>query len=187
MLTLLYSTATRISEILSLKISDIFLGEPTPYINVLGKGNRFRRLTLIKPVRKHLKSYIQKIHGENPNPNNYLFFSRCKGKNKKCSTRSVNKQINVYLSIARKKYPELPEHIHTHQFRHSMATHLIDDGVNVFSVSKFLGHKSVSTTMKYIGITPKMTEKAMTQIESTSSLQMPQKWKKPATLADLIK
>jgi hypothetical protein len=48
-------------------------------------------------------------------------------------------------------------------------------------------HKSVSTTMKYIGITPKMTEKAMTQIESTSSLQMPQKWKKPATLADLIK
>ena len=63
----------------------------------------------------------------------------------------------------------------------------IDDGVNVFSVSKFLGHKSVSTTMKYIGITPKMTEKAMTQIESTSSLQMPQKWKKPATLADLIK
>lgn len=41
--------------------------------------------------------------------------------------------------------------------------------------------------MKYIGITPKMTEKAMTQIESTSSLQMPQKWKKPATLADLIK
>lgn len=187
MLTLLYSTATRISEILSMKISDIFLGEPTPYINVLGKGNRFRRLTLIKPVRKHLKSYIQKIHGENPDPNNYLFFSRCKGKNKKSSTRSVNKQINVYLSIARKKYPELPEHIHTHQFRHSMATHLIDDGVNVFSVSKFLGHKSVSTTMKYIGITPKMTEKAMTQIESTSSLQMPQKWKKPATLADLIK
>ena len=35
---------------------------------------------------------------------------------------------------------------------------IIDDGVNVFSVSKFLGRKSVSTTMKYIGITPKMTE-----------------------------
>ena len=68
-----------------------------------------------------------------------------------------------------------------------MATHLIDDGVNVFSVSKFLGHKSVSTTMKYIGITPKMTEKAMTQIESTSTLETQQKWKKSAKLVDLIK
>ena len=187
MLTLLYSTATRISEILSLKISDIFLGEPRPYINVLGKGNRFRRLTLVKTLKKHLKSYIQRIHGEKPNPNDYLFFSRCKGKNEKCSTRSVNKQINVYLSIARKKYPELPVHIHTHQFRHSMATHLIDDGVNVFCVSKFLGHKSVSTTMKYIGITPKMTEKAIAQIESTSLNPISPKWKTTTSLADLIK
>jgi site-specific recombinase XerD len=187
MLTLLYSTATRISEILSLKISDIFLGEPRPYINVLGKGNRFRRLTLVKTLKKHLKSYIQRIHGDKPNPNDYLFFSRCKGKNEKCSTRSVNKQINVYLSIARKKYPELPVHIHTHQFRHSMATHLIDDGVNVFCVSKFLGHKSVSTTMKYIGITPKMTEKAIAQIESTSLNPISPKWKTTTSLADLIK
>lgn len=187
MLTLLYSTATRISEILSLKISDVFLGEPTPHIMVLGKGNRFRKITLVKSLREHVKSYIQKLHGEKSDPNDYLFFSRCKGKTEKCTTRSVNKQINVYLSIARKKYPELPEHIHTHQFRHSMATHMIDDGVNVFSVSKFLGHKSVSTTMKYIGITPKMTEKAISQIESTSSLTITPKWKKQAKLSDLIK
>ena len=64
------------------------------------------------------------------------------------------------------------------QFRHSMATHLIDDGVNVFRVSKFLGHKSVSTTMKYIGITPKMTEKAIAQIESSSLHHISAKWKK---------
>ena len=38
--------------------------------------------------------------------------------------------------------------VHSHQFRHSMATHLIDDGVNVFNVSKILGHQSVATTMK---------------------------------------
>ena len=38
--------------------------------------------------------------------------------------------------------------VHSHQFRHSMATHLIDDGVNVFNVSNILGHQSVATTMK---------------------------------------
>ena len=119
--------------------------------------------------------------------NHSSFISKCKGKNEKCSTRSVNKQINVYLAIARKKYPELPEHIHSHQFRHSMATHMIDDGINVFNVSKFLGHKSVSTTMKYIGITPKMTEKAIAQIESSSLHHISAKWKKTASLVDLIK
>ena len=187
MLTLLYQTATRISEILSLKISDLFLNEPIPSINVLGKGNKFRKLSLLKPLNKQLKYYIRKFHGEKPNPNDYLFFSKCKGKNEKCSTRSVKKQINVYLAIARKKYPELPEHIHSHQFRHSMATHMIDDGINVFNVSKFLGHKSVSTTMKYIGITPKMTEKAIAQIESSSLHHISAKWKKTPSLVDLIK
>ena len=102
-----------------------------------------------------------------------------------CTNLVLYLKNDIFAKLNRMKM--VVAHIHTHQFRHSMATHLIDDGVNVFSVSKFLGHKSVSTTMKYIGITPKMTEKAMTQIESTSSLQMPQKWKKPATLADLIK
>lgn len=68
-----------------------------------------------------------------------------------------------------------------------MATHMIDDGINVFNVSKFLGHKSVSTTMKYIGITPKMTEKAIAQIESSSLHHISAKWKKTASLVDLIK
>ena len=187
MLTLLYSTATRISEILSLKISDIYLDDSISYINVLGKGKRYRKPPILKPVKKLLKVYIQNLHGANPDQDAFLFFSRCKGKNEKCTTRGVNKQINVYLSIARKKYPELPEHIHTHQFRHSMATHMIDDGINIFNVSKFLGHKSVATTMKYIGITPKMTEKSIAQIESGSLNKISPKWKKVAKLTDLIK
>ena len=58
---------------------------------------------------------------------------------------------------------------------------------NVFNVSKFLGHKSVSTTMKYIGITPKMTEKAIAQIESSSLHHISAKWKRTASLVDLIK
>ena len=61
---------------------------------------------------------------------------------------------------------------------------LIDDGVNV---SKILGHQSVATTMKYIGITPKMTEKAISQIESTSLRGTSAKWKGNAKLEDLIK
>ena len=68
-----------------------------------------------------------------------------------------------------------------------MAIHMIDDGINVFNVSKFHGHKCISTTMKYIGVTPKMTEKAIAQIESSSLHHISAKWKITASLVDLVK
>ena len=137
-------------------------------ILVLGKGKRYRRSPLYQQDVKMLRKYILRFHGTNPDPNAYLFYSKCKGKYEKCTTRSVNKQLDIYVARVRQEHNDFPEHVHSHQFRHSMATHLIDDGVNVFNVSKILGHQSVATTMKYIGITPKMTEKAISQIESTS-------------------
>ena len=72
-------------------------------------------------------------------------------------------------------------------FRPDFLSILIDDGVNVFNVSKILGHQSVATTMKYIGITPKMTEKAISQIESTLLRGTSAKWEGNAKLEDLIK
>ena len=96
-------------------------------------------------------------------------------------------KLDIYVARVRQEHNDFPEHVHSHQFRHSMATHLIDDGVNVFNVSKILGHQSVATTMKYIGITPKMTEKAISQIESTSLRGISAKWKGNAKLEDLIK
>ena len=187
MLSLLYSTATRISEVLSLKISDVHINEHKPYILVLGKGKRYRRSPLYQQDVKMLRKYILRFHGTNPDPNAYLFYSKCKGKYEKCTTRSVNKQLDIYVARVRQEHNDFPEHVHSHQFRHSMATHLIDDGVNVFNVSKILGHQSVATTMKYIGITPKMTEKAISQIESTSLRGISAKWKGNAKLEDLIK
>lgn len=187
MLSLLYSTATRISEVLSLKISDVHIHEHMPHILVLGKGKRYRRSPLYKHDVKMLRKYILRFHGTNPDPNAYLFYSKCKGKYEKCTTRSVNKQLDVYVTQVRQEQNDFPEHVHSHQFRHSMATHLIDDGVNVFNVSKILGHQSVATTMKYIGITPKMTEKAISQIESTSIRAISAKWKENSKLEDLIK
>lgn len=187
LLSLLYSTATRISEVLSLKLSDVHLQEHKPYIHVIGKGKRHRKPMLYKHEIKMLREYIYRFHGTNPDQNAYLFYSKCKGKYEKCSTRSVNKQLDIYVAQLKQKHSDFPSHVHSHQFRHSMATHLIDDGINVFNVSKILGHKSVATTMKYIGITPKMTEKAISQIESTSLSNVSAKWKDKTKLEYLIK
>ena len=162
-------------------------GEVRVNRHVIGKGKRHRKPMLYKHEIKMLREYIYRFHGTNPDQNAYLFYSKCKGKYEKCSTRSVNKQLDIYVAQLKQKHSDFPSHVHSHQFRHSMATHLIDDGINVFNVSKILGHKSVETTMKYIGITPKMTEKAIAQIESSSLHHISAKWKKTPSLVDLIK
>ena len=59
-----------------------------------------------------------------------------------------------------------------------MATHLLEDGVNVFQISKMLGHESVETTMTYLGVTVSMTDSAIQKIESTAAQSVKPVWKK---------
>lgn len=59
----------------------------------------------------------------------FSIFLRAKGLYEKSSARGINKQLHVYASKAHEKVPEVPEQIHSHQFRHLMATHLLEDGL----------------------------------------------------------
>lgn len=79
--------------------------------------------------------------------------------------------------IVHDKHPEMPAHIHSHQFRHAMATHLLEDGLNIAQISKMLGHKSIDTTMHYFGFTISMQEQAILKIESAVASSVQPKWK----------
>jgi len=183
---MLYETATRISEITSAKIKDLHLTETHPYVKVMGKGAKTRVIPLVKSVVSKLKRYIASEHGDAPNPEDYLFPSRSKGKGEKSSTRGFNKQIEVYRRIAQKTCPEVPDHIHAHEFRRARATHWLEDGLNIFQVSKLLGHKSVQTTMIYLRFTEKMKEDALSKVENNAIKDIPAKWKKPNACRDLF-
>ena len=130
--------------------------------------------------------YIRLEHGSGPDPDAYLFFYQSKGLFTKPSERGVNKQLEKYALLAREMCPEVPKHIHSHQFRHSMATHCLDDGMNVFQISKMLGHKSVGTTMTYLGMTVAMTEDAVKKVESTKARSVKPKWSSTIKLKDLF-
>lgn len=67
-----------------------------------------------------------------------------------------------------------------------MATHCLDDGMNIFQISKMLGHKSVSTTMNYLGVTVAMTNEAVQKIESTTARTVKPVWKQSGKLKDLF-
>jgi len=178
LIAMLYTMALRIDEALSVKIRDMRLDAVKPYVTVVGKGRKSRTVYFMKATLKILRRYIINEHGRTPDPDAYLFYARSAGPFSKVSGRGVNKQLCVYAAEARKSCPEVPERIHTHQFRHSMATHLLEDGMNVFQISKMLGHESVETTMTYLGVTVSMTEKAIRTVESTTAKSIKPIWKK---------
>ena len=177
-LSMMYTMALRVDELLSLKIKDIAFDVPKSYATIVGKGRKARTAYIMSATLKILKKYISVVHGNQPLPEAYVFYSKSKGYFSKATTRGVNKQLDKYAKIAREKCPEVPNHIHSHQFRHSMATHLLEDNVNVFSISKMLGHKSVETTMVYLGVTVSMTDAAIKKIESAAARSVKPVWKK---------
>lgn len=185
-MAMLYTMATRIDEVLSIRIGDLILDNGKARVTVIGKGRKARTVYIMSKTLSLLRKYILSEHGRNPDPTAYLFYSHCKGLHSKISERGVNKQLYRYAQKARLVCPEVPESVHTHQFRHSMATHCLDDGMNIFQISKMLGHKSVHTTMIYLGVTVAMTESAIKKIESTTVQTIKPKWKSGMKLKDLF-
>lgn len=178
LISMLYTMALRMDEVLSIRIKDMRLDARKPYVTVVGKGRKARTAYFMKATLRMLHKYIARMHGSNPSPDAYLFYAKSGGEFCKASARGVNKQLAVYAVRARESCPEVPEHIHSHHFRHSMATHLLEDGMNVFQISKMLGHESVETTMTYLGVTVSMTDSAIQKIESTAARSVKPIWKK---------
>lgn len=186
LISMLYSTATRIDEVLSIKMKDLRLNVSPPCVTVVGKGRKARTLYIMKPMQKLLRRYILQEHGVKPDPEAFLFFSRAKGLYEKSSARGINKQLHVYASKAHEKVPEVPKQIHSHQFRHSMATHLLEDGMNIFQISKMLGHENVQTTMIYLGFTMNMLNSSINQVESTAAKAIKANWNSKRHLRELF-
>lgn len=132
---LLFATGMRISELCSLKPSDIDLMSNN--ILIYGKGSKERILQLGNPdVIAALKSY-QEAFQENIEACGFFFVNRL-------SDQSVRFMINRHAAEA-----EISQHITPHMFRHSFATLLLEQDVDIRYIQKMLGHSSISTTEIY--------------------------------------
>ena len=185
-MTMLYSMACRIDEVLSIKVGDLKLDDFKPHVEVIGKGRKHRTLYILKGTVAVIRKYLRSEHGEHADNDAYLFFSPIKGPYEKCSARAVNKQLCKYAEIARESCCEVPSNVHSHQFRHAMATHCLEDGMNVYMISKMLGHESVNTTMIYLGVTLGMTDSAIKKIESSATLNIQPKWNNKSSLKQIF-
>jgi site-specific recombinase XerD len=177
LMIVLYCTAARIDEILSLKINQLHLDADKPYVTVIGKGRKIRTLYILPKAVAHLRKYLQEYHPAEPNPDAYVFYSRNKGVSEKISPEGVNKQLKKYAVIAHDICNEVPVDLHAHQIRHAKASHWLEDGMNIVQISFLLGHANLQTTMVYLDITTEQESKALATLEDENKKGISKKWK----------
>lgn len=178
LILVLYSTAARIDEVLSIKLKHIHMNVPNPYISIIGKGDKARTLYILPKVAEHIKKYMTLYH-QNPDPEAYLFYSKVKGIREKMTQPAVDKRLKAMAAVAKNKCSEVPGKLHAHQLRHAKASHWLEDGMNTVQISFLLGHESIETTMKYLDITLESERKALQTLENETERMIKPKWKKP--------
>lgn len=150
----LYGCGLRVSELVSLKISDLFFEEG--FIKITGKGNKQRFVPIGTVTQKYIEIYknrirphlsIQKGHEDT------LFLNR-RGRQ---LTRAMI--FTIIRDLASKI--DLQKTISPHTFRHSYATHLLENGADLRSIQLLLGHESITTTEIYVHLDRKHLSEIM--------------------------
>ena len=142
MLQLLYATGLRVSELVSLKISDVNL--QAGYLMTSGKGEKERLIPVGEAAKSALAEYLTASRGKAAVESRFLFLSRFGDKMSRQSFWNIIKKRAVEAGILKSISP--------HTLRHSFATHLLENGADLRSVQMMLGHADLSTTQIYTHI-----------------------------------
>lgn len=137
----LYSCGLRVSELLGLKISDIYLDEQ--FINVIGKGDKQRLVPISPSALKEIKLWLdtRRLIDVKKGNEDYVFL------NKRGTKLSRVMVFYIVKELAEKA--GVQKNISPHTFRHSFATHLLEGGANLRDIQEMLGHSSILTTEIY--------------------------------------
>lgn len=140
-----YACGLRVSELITLKISDLFLSEEM--IRVFGKGSKERFVPIGSSAIKWIGEYLKNSRPllEKRAKSQHVLFLNSRGT--KLSRMGVWKIVNKYATLA-----GIKKEVHPHTFRHSFATHLLEGGADLRAVQEMLGHVDISTTQIYTHI-----------------------------------
>ena len=144
MLECLYATGVRISELINLKTTDIYLNEKI--IKVVGKGKKDRIVPINNTTKNYLNIYLttyRNIILKNK-INNYLFINTF--------GNQITRQGFFKIIKSRAKIANIKKNISPHTLRHSFATHLLKNGADIRFIQELLGHESLVTTEIYTHI-----------------------------------
>ncbi len=152
-LELLFATGVRVSELCNLKSENIDVGTGT--IKVLGKGSKERLIQIChKQVKAALLEYEKLFHGTKDN-SGYYFVNRQGNRLSEQSVRFMVKRLANDSSIGK--------HVTPHTFRHSFATLLLEEDVDIKYIQHFLGHSSIATTQLYTHVNQAKQEQILSR------------------------
>jgi integrase/recombinase XerD len=164
MLSTLYNTGARVSELTHLRIVDVSLGS-SPAVRILGKGRKERDVPLWAITARQIKRWLQE--GKPRGPDQPLFPNRM---GHPLTRTSVAERLKLAVQKATRKYPELIQRrITPHVVRHSIAMHLLQAGVGITVISLWLGHESPATTHMYVEADLAMKERALKNVQAPQS------------------
>ena len=144
MFEIMYACGLRVSEVVSLRIDDIDLNEQI--LRVMGKGSKERIVPFYDEAKKCLQLYLTKVRIHLCDESEKICFLNHKGK--PLTTRGVQYILDKVVQKS-----GLLLKVHPHMFRHSFATHLLDNGADLRIVQELLGHSNLSTTQIYTHVT----------------------------------
>ena len=142
----LYGCGLRVSELVNLKLSNIYVEDQS--LLVIGKGDKERWVPINERALEMMLNYIHTIRSHlniKPREKNYVFINRL-------GTRLSRNYVFMFLKQAVKD-AGLNKHVSPHSLRHRFATELVENGADLRSVQEMLGHESISTTEIYTHLT----------------------------------
>jgi len=156
MLETLYGCGLRVSELITLKISDLFFEED--FIKITGKGNKQRFVPISDLTKKYINTYKNQIRNHISIKKGFedtLFLNRRGSQLTRAMIFIIVKDLAVKINLKKTISP--------HTFRHSFATHLLENGADLRSIQLMLGHESITTTEGYVHL----DRKFLTQVVNT--------------------
>jgi len=154
MLETLYSCGLRVSELVTLKISDLFFEEG--FIKITGKGNKQRFVPIGSFTQKYITLYKEQVRTAlniNKGHEDTLFLNRWGRGLTRAMIFTIIKQLAVKINLNKTISP--------HTFRHSFATHLLENGADLRSIQLMLGHESITTTEIYMHLDRKFLNQVL--------------------------
>ena len=150
----LYGSGLRVSELTQLSLSNLFFNEEM--IRVTGKGNKQRLIPMGKHSKKYLKIYIRDFRNNqniDQNSEDIVFINR--------NGRFLTRQMIFTMIKSLVNKAGIRKQIGPHSFRHSFATHLLENGADLRTIQVLMGHESITTTEVYTHLDTRHLKKVM--------------------------
>jgi len=185
LVTLLYNSGGRAQEIADLRICDVRFDAPAT-VTLTGKGNKTRVIPLRDDTIEALGHYL-KYREQSGMPSDHLFLNV---KGDPMTRFGIGRRVGKLASEAAGHCPSLQGRTITpHVFRHTIALHLIESGVDIVLVQEWLGHADLRTTSQYVEVSIERKRAALAKVPPPASgtpAELSQ-WKQPALMAFLTR